>query len=310
MKRLVLWTLVALLGATASPTSPLLVTSRYQLVYVDGDGRRVASAGPATTGYRLLSAMADGSVLVAFDDAGFVDVESVSPSLASRTIKTFPRAAAAFIAPSSDGFLVYDASTQLLRRYDAQGSLSGTPAAPLGARTGLGIGDTVVVLGPGRLDGYDRRGRLQHAIPLDGAGLAALPGGRFAVSDPRDSEIRVYTTVFAQTAALRVSGRPMRALAAGPDGSVGILTGTPACGLVSDVEVDVFDDPAAAGAPVRLRANLPNPVNLTITSDAVYVANAGCRGDDGSIAVFGRDGTPRGTIVNVGSPSGVLPLVR
>ena len=131
-----------------------------------------------------------------------------------------------------------------------------------------------------------------------------------AVSDPRDSEIRVYTTAFQQTASVRILGRPMRALAAGPDGAVGILTGTPACGLVSDVEVDVFDDPAASRPPVRLRANLPNPVNLTITSDAVYVTNPGCRGEDGSIAMFGRDGTPRGTIVNVGSPSGVLPLVR
>jgi hypothetical protein len=151
---------------------------------------------------------------------------------------------------------------------------------------------------------------LQHVVPLDGGDLAALPGGRFAVSDPRDAEIRVYTTAFQQTAAVRVLGRPMRALAAGPDGSVGILTGTPACGLVSDAEVDVFGDPGASQPPARLRANLPNPVSLTITSDAVYVVNAGCRGDDGSIAVFARDGTPRGTIVNVGSPSGVLPLAR
>ncbi len=309
-KRLLLWTFVALLGASSSATSPLLVSSRYELVYVDGDARRVASAGPGTTGYRLLGAVADGSVLVAFDEAGFVDVESVSPSLASRTLKTFPRSAAAFIAPSSDGFLVYDASTQLLRRYDAQGSLAGTPAAPLGARAALGIGEVVVVLGPGRLDTYDTRGRLQHAVPLDGGDLAALPGARFAVTDTRDGEIRVYTAALQQTATLRVSGRPLRALAAGPDGSIGIVTGTPACGLVSDVEVDVFDDPAASGAPVRLRTNLPNPVSLTIASDAVYVANAGCRGEDGSIAVFGRDGTPRGTIVNVGSPSGVLPLAR
>jgi hypothetical protein len=50
-------------------------------------------------------------------------------------------------------------------------------------------------------------------------------------------------------------------------------------------------------------------VGLAISADAVYVANIGCRGDgDGSIAIFGRDGTPRGLLTNVGSPTGVLPL--
>src|SRR5260370_9217988 len=101
MRSLVLWTLVALLGASASPTSPLLVTSRYQLVYVDGDARHVASARPGTTGYRLLSVMADGSVLVVYDDAGFVNVAPLSPSLASRTLKTLPPAPAASPPPAA-----------------------------------------------------------------------------------------------------------------------------------------------------------------------------------------------------------------
>jgi hypothetical protein len=50
-------------------------------------------------------------------------------------------------------------------------------------------------------------------------------------------------------------------------------------------------------------------VSVAIDANGVYVANRGCRGDgDGSVAVFARDGTPRGVITNVGSPTGVLPF--
>jgi hypothetical protein len=309
MRRFALVALVMLLGAGSS-SSPLLVATRHQLVYVDGAVRRIASAGPGTTGYRLIGAVSDGSVLASFDDAGFADVEVVSPSLESRTIKTFPRGAGGFIGPSSDGFLAYDAGTQLLRRYDLHGSIVGSPAAPIGAHAALGIGDAIVVLAPGKIEAFDARGRLRRAVPGDGAELAPLPGGRVAVSVPSQREVRIYTTALDQVDVVRSPGVPVGTLATGPDDAVGFIGGTPTCRGVSDAEVDLFDLSTAAAArlPVRIRAGIPNPVGLTITRDAVYVANAGCLGNDGSIAVFNRDGTPRGTIVNVGSPTGMLPL--
>jgi hypothetical protein len=298
---------VLLLGAAASST-PLLVTTRYLMVYVDGDKRQGASAGPATGNYRLLGGMPDGSVLVSYDDAGATDVEALSPALGSRRVKTFPRLVSAFISPSVDGFVAYDGGMQLLRRYDLHGSIVGFPIASSGARDALGIGEFVVVVGNGRLAVWDRGGRLRHEVILEGASLVALGGDRFGVIDLPDREVRVYDTNLDQKARLRFPAHPPRALAAGPDGSLAILSGTPSC-VGSDAEVDVYDDPTAPSPRARIQQNVATAVALAVGKDEVYVANAGCRrDDDGSIAVFGRDGSARTVIGNVGSPTGVLPF--
>jgi DNA-binding beta-propeller fold protein YncE len=291
----------------AANAPPLLVSTRYILVYVDGEKRQTASAGPDTNNYRLLGTLADGSVLVSYYDAGMLDVETISPSLASRTLKTFQRGTL-FVAPASDGFIAYDAMMQLMRRYDMHGSLAGPPIAPIGARDALGIGDSLVVIGAGRVAVWDRGGRLRHEILVNAGAIALMPNDRFVVTDLNNSEVRTYTTALDVVGTLRMPGRRPRALAAGQDGSLAVLTGTPSC-LSTDVEVDVYDTATSEQPRARIRQNVGTAVALALDGDAVYVANRGCRGDgDGSIAVFGRDGTPRGIITNVGSPTGVVPL--
>jgi hypothetical protein len=300
--------LVPALLALSAPATPLLVATRDALVYVDGDRRQAASAGARTDTYRLLGTMADGSALVSYYDGSFTDVEAITPELHSRTIKTLPRMMASFVAPADDGFIVYDSGAQLLRRYDTHGSIVGSPAAVTGVRAALGIGESVVVLGAGQLAVFDRRGSLRRLANIDGTALAALPGGRFAATNVRDGEIRVYTTALDLVTTLRFApNRPLRALAAAPDGALAVITGTPSCGL-SDVEIDVFQDLTAAQPSARIRTAVDAAVALAFSNEAVYVANTGCRGENGSIAVFGRDGTPQAVIRNVGSPTGVLPF--
>ena len=299
--------LSGLLGLGA-PATPLLVTTRDILVYVDGDRRETASAGARAGNYRLLNTLADGTALVSYDDGSFTSVESISPSLQPRTVKSLPRAMASFVAPADDGFIVYDGSAQLLRRYDAKGSLLGAPAGVLGAQSALGIGADTIVLGYQALSVYDRRGSLRHQVNINGGALAPLPGGRFAVTDVGNREVRIYTTALDRVAVLRFpQNRPLGSLATAPDGTLAVITGTPSCS-VSEVEVDVFTDVTAAQPSARIRTNVDAAVGLAATSDAVYVVNAGCRGQNGSIAVFGRDGTPQAVIGNVGSPTGVLPF--
>ena len=87
-----------------------------------------------------------------------------------------------------------------------------------------------------------------------------------------------------------------------------MLTGTPSC-VSNDSEVDVYDSATSDTPRARIRRDVGTAVAVAIDANGVYVANNGCRGDgDGSVAVFGRDGTPRGVITNVGSPTGVLPF--
>gem|GEM_PF-2221629 len=294
--------------AADTALQPLLVTTRYILVYVDGDKRQSASAGSGTGNYRLLGTLADGSALVSYYDAGALAVETISPSLSSRTVKSFRNTA--FIAPANDGFLAYEGSSQLLRRYDLQGSIVGSPVVPLGARDALGVGDSLVVLGSGRLAMWDRGGRLRREILVDGGTMALMPNDRFAVTDVRNNEVRTYNAALDLVGTLRPQVRTLRALAAGPDGSLAVLSGTPSC-VSNDAEVDVYDSATSDQPRARIRQNIGTAVGLAISADAVYVANIGCRGDgDGSIAVFGRDGTPLGVITNVGSPTGVLPFAK
>ncbi len=286
---------------------PLLVATRHVLVYVDGDKRQTASAGADTGNYRLLGTLDDGSILVSYYDAGMLDVETVSPSLSTRTLKTFSRGTS-FIAAATDGFMAYDSLNQLMRRYDLRGSTSGPPIAPIGARDALGIGDALVVVRGGRVSVWDRGGRLRHEIIADAGAIVPLPNARFAITDQRYGEVRTYDTSLSLVGTLRMPNRAPRALAAAPDGALAVLTGTPSC-LSTDTEVDVYDGPTSDQPRARIRQNISTAIGLALTADAVYVVNVGCRGDgDGSIAVFGRDGTPRGIITNVGSPTGVLPL--
>ena len=293
--------------AADTVSEPLLVATASVLVHADGNARKLAGAGALARGFRLLSVMADGSVLVSYYDAGAATIEAVDPNLSTRAVKKFGVFPVGLVAPANDGFLVSESG--LLRRYDARGSLVGTPIAPPGVRDALGFADANVVIGSGRLAIYDRGGRVRHEMNIDADRLIALPGDRFAVTDVRNSEVRVYTTALELKSTLRFPNRAILALAAGADGTLAIANGRPACNL-PDVEVDVFGD-INAQPTVRLHTDIGTPVAMAIGAGGIYVANAPCRsGDDGYIAAFARDGTPRDAIRNVGVPTGILPFAK
>jgi hypothetical protein len=293
--------------AAASPTPSLLIATPTFLMYAEGDQRLPALGGPHAAGYHVLSTLSDGSALVGFDDDLSATVETVTPALESRRVKTFPRGTAFF--PGNDGFLAYDGASQLLRRYDTRGSIVGAPVLPSGVNAALGVGDSIVVLGGGRLQVYDRGGRMRRVMTMEGNALVPLPHDRFAVNDVRDGEVREYTTEFDQTATLRYVGLPARAIASAPDGTLAVLAGTPSC-VTSNAEIDVFTD-LHAQPVARIHEGISVPVALAVGPDFVYIANASCRrDDDGSISIFARDGTPHGTMRNVGTPTTILPFTR
>ncbi|HEY0613628.1 MAG TPA: hypothetical protein VGC96_03260 [Candidatus Elarobacter sp.] len=293
--------------AESTPSPALLVATSTFLMYVEGDRRQPAVAGPSAGAYRAVGSAADGSAYVSFDDGAFTNVETISPALTTRTVKTFPRGTAIFRA--DDGFLAFDASSQLVRRYDGRGSLVGAPVVGLGMAEALGVGDTIVTLGGGRLRVFERNGRERKEINLEGNALTPLPGARFALNDVRDGEVRAYTTALEQTATLKYVGLPVRALASSPDGALAVLAGTPAC-VTSNAEIDVFTDLHAQPA-ARIHGGVTSTNALAISADAVYAVNAPCRSDeDGSINVYARDGTARGTLRSVGIPISIQPFRR
>jgi hypothetical protein len=303
----VLAVLLPLLAAVPAQPPSLLIATPTFLMYAEGDRRQPALGGPHAAGYRVLSALSDGSALVGFDDDLSATVETVTPALESRKVKTFPRGTSFF--PGNDGFLAFDGASQLLRRYDARGTLVGAPVLPSGTTAALGVGDSMVVLGGGRLQVYDRGGRMRHVIAMEGNSLVPLPHDRFAVNDVRDGEVREYTTDLEQTATLRYVGLPARALASALDGTLAILAGTPSC-VTSNAEVDVFTD-LRAQPVARIHEGITSPVALAVGPDFVYIANRSCSpNEDGSISVFARDGTSHGTMRNVGTPTSLLPFTR
>jgi hypothetical protein len=293
------------LAADPAPTPSLLAATPTFLVYAEGEHRNAAVAGGGAGGYRLLGTLADGSALVSYDDGAFGAVETLSPNLQSRKIKTFARGTAIF--RGNDGFLAYEPGSQLLRRYDARGVLVGAPVAALGTAEALGVGDAVVTLGAGRLRVWDRNGRLQHDALMDGNSLVPLPDDHFAVNDLRDSEVRAYTTALEQTATLRYVGLPARAIATAPDGTLAVLAGTPSCNL-SNAEIDVFTD-LHAQPVARIHDNVTSTSALAVGPDFVYAVNSPCRnGDDGTVAVFTRAGAQYGILRNLGTPTTLLPF--
>jgi hypothetical protein len=301
--------LATLLAAADPAPPPLLVATPDALVFTQGDARRAASAGPATRGYRILETLADGSIVVTYTNGGDVVVEAIDPSLNSRAVSRLPRASVGFIAPSVDGFLVYDPNAQLVRRYDAQGGSTGSPAAMLGARAALGLADVNVVVAPGRLAAYDRGGRLRHESLVDAGPLVALDGKRFAVGIPSFGEVRVYNEDLQQQATLHPNGRPIRALAAAPDRAFAVLTGSESC-VTPDNAVEVYPS-GATSSLARITLNTGGARGIALDANAVYVAEPGCRGtNDGTIAVYGRDGSAQGTVGNVGIPFGVAPFTN
>jgi hypothetical protein len=305
--------IVACFNATAlaadtppTPVPSLLVATPTFLVYAEGDHRNAAVAGGGATGYRILGTVADGSALVSYDDGAFGAIETVSPSLQSRKLKTFARGTMMF--RGNDGFLAFESGSQLVRRYDARGSLVGAPTAALGVSEALGVGDAIVTLGSGRLRVWDRNGRLQHEILLEGNSLVPLPDDRFAVNDVRDGEVRAYTTALEQTATLRYVGLPARAIATAPDGTLAVLAGTPGCTL-PNAEIDVFTD-LHAQPVARIHDNVTSTTALAVGPDFVYAVNAPCRtGEDGSVAVFTRTGAQYGIMRSLGTPTSLLPFV-
>jgi hypothetical protein len=276
-------------------------------MYAEGDRRQPALAGPHAAAYRVLSILADGSVLVGYDDDLYAAVEMVTPALESRQVKRFPRGTSFF--PGNDGFLALDGGSQLLRRYDTHGTLVGAPVLPSGTSAALGVDDSMVVLGGGRLQVFDRGGRLRHVITMDGNSLVPLPQDRFAVNDVRDGEVREYTVDLDQTATLRYVGLPARALASSPDGTLVVLAGTPSC-VTSNAELDVFTD-LHAQPIARIHEGITSPIALAVGPDFVYIANRSCQpNEEGSISVFARDGTPHGTMRNLGTPTSILPFTH
>jgi hypothetical protein len=296
------------LGALAAdnPVPSLLVATPTFLVYAEGERRNAAVASGGSTGYRILGPLADGSVLVGYDDGLFGAVETLAPNLQSRKVKTFPRGTALF--RGTDGFIAYELSSQLMRRYDARGSLVGAPAPAIGVSEALGIGDSIVTIGGGRLRVWDRNGRIQRDMLMDGNSLVPLPENRFAVNDVRDGEVRAYTTTLEQTATLRYVGLPARALASAPDGTLAVLAGNPGCTL-PNAEIDVFTD-LHAQPVARIHENVTSTTAIAVGADFVYAVNAPCRnGEDGSVAVFSRSGEQRGILRSLGTPTSVLPFV-
>jgi hypothetical protein len=293
------------LAADAPPPPSLLAATPTFLVYAEGDHRNAAVANGGAAGYRILGTTADGSALVSYDDGAFGAVETLSASLQSRKIKTFTRGTAIF--RGNDGFLALESGSQLLRRYDARGSLVGSPTAALGVSEALGVGDAIVTLGGGRLRVWDRNGRLQRDVLMQGNSLVPLPDDRFAVNDLSDSEVRAYTTALDQMAALRYVGLPARAIATAPDGTLAVLAGTPGCTL-PNAEIDVFTDLHAQPA-ARIHDNVTSTTALAVGPDYVYAINAPCRsGEDGSIAVFTRAGAQYGIMHSLGTPTSLLPF--
>ena len=293
------------LASDAPPPPSLLAATPTFLVYAEGDHRNAAVAGGGSTGYRILGTTADGTALISYDDGAFGAVETLSPALQSRKIKTFVRGTSIF--RGNDGFLALESGSQLLRRYDARGSLVGSPIAAVGVNEALGVGDAVVTLGGGRLRVWDRNGRLQRDVLMSGNSLSPLPDDRFAVNDLSDSEVRAYTITLEQMAALRYVGLPARAIATAPDGTLAVLAGNPGCTL-PNAEIDVFTDLHAQPA-ARIHDNVTSTTALAVGRDYVYAVNAPCRnGDEGSVAVFTRAGAQYGIMRSLGTPTTLLPF--
>jgi len=292
--------------AADTPVPSFLSATPTFLVYAEGDHRNAAVAGGGATGYRILGTVADGSAMVSYDDGAFAAIETLSPSLQSRKLKTFARGTMMF--RGNDGFLAYEPGSQLVRRYDARGSLVGAPIAAFGVSEALGVGDAIVTLGGGRLRVWDRNGRLQHDMLMRGNSLAPLRDDRFAVNDVSDSEVRAYTTALDQMAALRYVGLGARAIATAPDGTLAVLAGTPGCTL-PNAEIDVFTD-LHAQPVARIHENVTSTTALAIGPDFVYAVNAPCRnGEEGSVAVFTRAGAQYGIQRSLGTPTSLLPFV-
>lgn len=312
MRKLASLTLFALVilssskGLADAPAAPsFLAATPTFLVYAEGDHRTAAVASGGSGSYKVLGTIADGSALVSYDDGAFGAVEILAPNLQSRKVKTFARGTAFF--RGNDGFIAYEPGSQLVRRYDARGALVGSPTAALGASEALGVGDLVVTLGAGRLRVWDRNGRLQHEILMDGNSLAALPGEKFAVNDIHDGEVRAYTLALEQTATLRYVGLPARAIATAPDGMLAVLAGNPGCTL-PNAEIDLFTD-LHAQPVARIHDNVNSTLGLAVGADFVYAVNGPCRsGEEGSVAVFTRAGEARGIMRGVGTPTSLLPF--
>jgi len=293
-------------AAEAKPVPSVLVSTPSFLIYAEGDRRRPAVGGSLAGGYRIIGTTPDGSALVTYDDGFAQIVATVSPSLRPRTLKLFSRGTLVFRAV--DGFLAVEPISQLLRRYDANGNVVGTPFLPLGIAEALGVGDSVVVLTTdNRLRVYDRGGRVRKEQTMRANSLVPLPDGRFAVNDLTDNEVRAYTSDLEQTATLRYVGLPARMLASAPDGTLIVLAGTPSC-VTSNAEIDVFTDLHAQPA-ARIHEGITLPTALAVSADFVYVANAPCRsGEDGSVTAIARADKTSTVLRQVGTPNAVVPF--
>ena len=296
----------------AAETQPqLLVTTRELLIFVEGEQRHVAQATGSSHNFKLVGTTSDGSALIAYVDFGTQRVELLSRDLKTRTVKDFGHVPISFIGPAGDGFLAFNTAAGLLFRYDLHGSLIGRPIAPYGVSAAIGLGTSVVTVGNGRLSVYDESGRTHRQLVLEGDRLVALPGERFAVTDTEHSEVRVYTKELELKSTLRFPNRRLLYLAADPDGALAVVNGQPprSC-LNPDVEVDVFLD-ANAQPTGRTRTNVPAPTAVALDKNGFYVANFPCRADeDGTVAAFASDGTPRGITRILGTPNGLLPFTR
>ncbi len=279
-----------LLAATTS--SPILVALPRGIVITDGSSQRYATAGASTSNYRILETLSDGSVAISFSDAGAVGVETISPSLASRAIKTLPPGT--IVAPSVDGFLASD-SGGLTRRYDAGGSMVGAPmpVSVSDPAAALGLAGAVIISGGGTLSSYDNNGSLRHQTQADAISLVPLGTDRFAAIERRSNQVRIYGTDLSQVAALSPS-RTARLLAGSPDGTLAVLVGDASC-VSGNGEIDVYSD-VTKDPSARIPIAFVQPRALALAPDATLLAEGGCRVNEGVVGVWGRDGSSRGTI--------------
>ena len=295
-----------LLAALAAAS--LLISTRDNLTFVNGNDRKLASAGADAHGYRVLGTVADGTALVTFNDVGTIVVEAVSPGLGARRVRQFALGTGGTVARALDGFLVYDAGAQLVRRYTAAGETVGSPIAAAGAASEmLGLGSVTAISGGGRLSLYDLRGRQRKQEIFDAGALAPVGDDHFAVIDGRDGEVRVYDTNLKRTATIVPKNHTIRAIASASDGALAILTGTPSC-TTNDAEVDLY--PPDATAPSVVVRPLSAPVSaLALSNDAIYVGNGRCRGATAPwVSVFARDGKDQSTIGDIDTATGIVPF--
>ena len=292
--------MIALLAAAA-----LLIAEPAGFLVADGSNRYYATGGASAARFTPLLTTADGKALVAYRDGAFMQFELVDDRLESTTIARI--ATLDLIGRADDGFITY--AQGLVRRYDLSGHPSSTPASVLQAREMLGVGDVTFVASEQRFSAYGRNGRLQRGYYYDAASPVSLGGDRIAVIDRTAGIVRVYSTALDELAQLRFTGRTIRAIAAGADGTLAVVLDSGGLRCDPSAEIDLYRDPAGGLPSSRsgFAGRFIGPIALDATM--LYVTTGTCGStDDTQIGEIDRDGKTVGAVQNVGRPLAILPF--